>query len=446
MRPVIPLVILALSLLACAQAESADCAPCHSKIVDTYQRTGMARSFYRPTARDFPQTSTYYHKPSDSYFTTLQRDGKYYQRRYQLAPDGTQTNVMEKRVDYVMGSGSRALAYLNRTSRGTLVELPLAWYTEKGGYWAMNPGYDRPVHDGFRRTITYDCMFCHNNYPEIPRGNEQTLSEPIYTGALPEGMDCARCHGSGAKHIQLAKTAGTKTEAIRDAIVNPARLTPERQMEVCMQCHLETTSFPLPNALQRYERGPFSYNPGEPLSNFLLFFDHAPDKGRGDKFELASAAYRLRRSACFLKSAGKLTCTTCHNPHEQTTRDITATCRQCHATGEHMQAQNCTGCHMPARRTEDVVHAVVTDHYIQRRPPARDLLAGMPERHEAEGDYRGKVVAVLPQRHSRSLSRHRPGHPAKQPHRRHSSTHRRDRPPTAPTRRILLPISRSSAQ
>jgi hypothetical protein len=46
----------------------------------------------------------------------------------------------------------------HRTGRDTLVELPLAWYAEKKGYWAMNPGYDRPNHDGFRRTVTYDCM------------------------------------------------------------------------------------------------------------------------------------------------------------------------------------------------------------------------------------------------------------------------------------------------
>ena len=69
-----------------------------------------------------------------------------------------------------------------------------------------------------------------------------------------------------------------------------------------MECHLETTSFPLPNAIQRYERGPFSYRPGEPLSDFILNFDHAPGTGRDDKFEIVNAAYRLRRSACFLKS------------------------------------------------------------------------------------------------------------------------------------------------
>ena len=39
-------------------------------------------------------------------------------------------------------------------------------------------------------------------------------------------------------------------------------------MEVCTQCHLETTSAPLPNAIRRFDRGPFSYRPGEPLSAF----------------------------------------------------------------------------------------------------------------------------------------------------------------------------------
>ena len=52
---------------------------------------------------------------------------------------------------------------------------------------------------------------------------------------------------------------------------------------------------------------------------------------------------------------------------------------------------------MPKRRTEDVVHAVVTDHYIQRRKPAGDLLAERAERHETGSNaYRGPVVLYYP--------------------------------------------------
>jgi predicted CXXCH cytochrome family protein len=374
----------------------------------------MGRSFYRPSpenmVEDFRTKNTFYHQPSDSYFTMLRRNGAYYQRRYQIDSRGRQVNAMEKRIDYVMGSGNHSRAYLHRTAADTLIELPLAWYAEKGGYWAMNPGYDRPDHEGFRRPITYECMFCHNAYPNIPAGNDQPFSQPVYTGALPEGIDCQRCHGAGSRHVQLAATAGAKRQDIRNAIVNPSRLSADRQMEVCMACHLETTSFPLPNAIQRYDRGPFSYQPGEPLESFILNFDHAPGTGRDDKFEIVNAAYRLRRSACFLKSNGKMVCTTCHNPHdaprgEAAERHYAAVCRQCHAPaldkqvaeGKHPQVPGCVGCHMPKRRTEDVVHVTVTDHFIQRQKPSGDLLGERPERHETVMNaYRGPVVLHYP--------------------------------------------------
>jgi tetratricopeptide (TPR) repeat protein len=52
---------------------------------------------------------------------------------------------------------------------------------------------------------------------------------------------------------------------------------------------------------------------------------------------------------------------------------------------------------MPKRRTEDVVHVVMTDHLIQRRPPARDLLAQLEERHPKEQEeYRGEIVPYYP--------------------------------------------------
>jgi predicted CXXCH cytochrome family protein len=390
------------------------CAGCHAKIWETYRRTGMGRSFYRPalsnTLGDGQKPVTFHHKASDSYFTMLERDGRYYQRRYQVGFDGKETNVMEKEIHFVLGSGNHVRAYLHRTSRNTLVELPVAWYAESGGSWAMNPGYDRPDHAGFRRNVNYSCVFCHNGIPEIPPASGDPGAEPVFSGRIPEGIDCQRCHGPGSRHVQTAGTAGAKPEDIRKAIVNPARLSSERAMEVCMQCHLETTSARLPNSIVRYERGPFSYKPGEPLGDFMLQFDHAPGSGHDDKFEIAGAAYRLRRSACFQKSAGALSCTTCHNPHDiprgqEAALHYTQVCRQCHGAafnqlvtaGRHPQSADCTSCHMPKRRTDDVVHVVMTDHYIQRRKPARDLLQPLAEKRETDDNqYRGEVVLYYP--------------------------------------------------
>ncbi len=196
-------------------------------------------------------------------------------------------------------------------------------------------------------------------------------------------------------------------KTIRAAIVNPARLSADRQMEVCMQCHLETTSRPSAESdIKRFDRGPFSYRPDEPLSRFHLFFDQrAGDQGREGKFEIVNSAYRLRQSRCFLATAGKLTCELCHNPHDIPRGDAAVAyyakvCRQCHAAafdtrvaaGQHPRDERCTSCHMPKRRTDDVVHAVMTDHLIQRRP-AKNLLAEFPEPSETDAtSYRGKVV------------------------------------------------------
>ncbi len=387
-------------------ADARECAVCHAKIAATYAMTGMARSFYRPHSLE---SARYYHELSGTWYATEAHDDGYYQRRWRIGYDGREADVQESRIDYVMGSGNHVRTYLHRTQRGALIELPLAWYAENGGLWAMNPGHDRP--DSLPpRAVAYECMFCHNAYPAIPAGHDEPGSEPLYSGALPEGIDCQRCHGPGRNHVNAARTAGAKPDDIRKAIVNPARLSAARQMEVCMQCHLETTSLQLPHSIQRYGLPPFSYQPGQPLGNFMIFFDHAPGSKYENDFEIAHSAYRLRKSQCFLASKSAMTCTTCHDPHDIPRGEVAAAhyngvCLQCHtatfrqeiAAGKHTTAADCVSCHMPKRRTSDVIHAVMTDHYIQRRPPAGDLLAPLRERHEPDANsYRGAVVPYYP--------------------------------------------------
>ncbi len=117
----------------------------------------------------------------------------------------------------------------------------------------------------------------------------------------------------------------------------------------------------------------------------------------------------VRPTACecrsaFLQSKGALTCTTCHNPHsiprgEDAAVHYNGVCRNCHGKGidllvagkRHTSDGNCIMCHMPKRRTEDVVHAVMTDHRIQRKMPLQPL-AELTEKHGSATEYRGQVV------------------------------------------------------
>jgi tetratricopeptide (TPR) repeat protein len=388
-----------------AYTDPAICSSCHQEHARSYSLTGMARAFSRVSAAEFKTPARVYHKASDRYYTMVERDGKFYQRRHQIGFGGKEANVLELEAHYVVGSGNHARTFLHRAPDGRLLQLPVSWYAERGGSWAMSPGYDRPAHLDFRRVIDAGCMSCHNGYSRAPV--EDDREGPRFAGSLPEGIDCQRCHGPGRAHVEALKAGDV--EAGRRAIVNPAALDRERQLETCMQCHLESTSSPLPFQIRRYEHAPFSYAPGKPLSDYFIHFDHAPGSGRDDKFEIASGAYRLRKSACFQRS--EMTCSTCHDPHDiqrgpaAVTR-FTAICASCHREPHRGGAPRvqgvaagatCLDCHMPKRRAEDAVHVVMTDHYIQRQRPSRDLLA---ERTEADsvthGDYRGEVALYYP--------------------------------------------------
>ena len=242
---------------------------------------------------------------------------------------------------------------------------------------------------------------------DFRRRRWKTIARGPDSGLFPNGIDCQRCHGPGQTHIDAI--GRNDVEAARRAIVNPASLNRERQLETCLQCHLESTSSLLPFQIRRYERAPFSFVPGQPLGDYVIHFDHAPGRGRDDKFEINSAGYRLRKSACFQQS--EMTCVTCHDPHDvprggEAVKRYVTICQSCHADAHRVAAcrasqgaraaASCVDCHMPKRRAEDAVHVVMTDHYIQRERPARNLLAARTGGADRASAYRGEVVPYYP--------------------------------------------------
>ncbi len=355
------------------------CGRCHADMYATYQGVGMAQSFKRPGSatriEDFGQE--FFHAPSQRYYQIIERGEDLIFRRYQRDKNGAEINALEIPVNWILGSGNRARSYLYQTDWGEMFMLPVGWYSEDRR-WDMSPGFEAADHPGIHRQASRPCLFCHNAFPEVPEGSDRHWEVETFPHELPEGTGCQRCHGPGAEHIRTVLT-GQEIDEIRAAITNPARLPAELRDSVCFQCHM------LPSAsltgARRVGTDIYSFRPGQQLSDYLVHVDVVEQGVKPeDRFEINHHGYRLMQSSCYRESEGELSCISCHDPHvkpESSSFRMTvgAVCEGCHedAVEQHnpeteLSDGACVTCHMPRRRTSDVIHVTMTDHRIATGP------------------------------------------------------------------------------
>ncbi len=402
------------------------CSHCHAEIYRSFQSVAMAKSFYRPTSRapieDF-DNNHFFHPPSQRHYELSVRDGEYWFRRWQVDDAGEPINEFETKVDWVLGSGNHVRTYLYQNESGELYQLPLGWYSQEGK-WEMQPGYEAARHLGVSRQIRRPCMFCHNAYPDVPKGSDQHLEPHRFPKDLPEGIGCQRCHGPGDAHVRTLLSGVADLEKIRSSIVNPGKLSPQRRDDVCFECHMLPAVAVTP--IRRFERADYSFRPGQDLAEYMVVYDiRESGKDPGERFEINHHPYRLRQSRCYAESGGELSCLTCHDPHrkippEQRAEHYRSKCLGCHQESSHpppadaedgvesrMGLTDCAGCHMPETRTQDVIHVTMTDHRIRiveqpqtllaplekTKPQIAEILFLEPERAPA-GDL-GEIYRIL---------------------------------------------------
>lgn len=359
--------------------EDTACRLCHQEKYESYQAVGMAQSFaHASDARRIEAFGqTYFHSPSQRYYSVHEANSKLTFRRWQLDDDGKQINLLELPIDWVLGSGNKARSYLFQTEWGEIYQLPVGWYTEDQK-WAMSPGFESANHMGVRRIVRRECMFCHNAYPEMPVDSDAATEPHRFPTDLPSGTGCQRCHGPGASHIKTALSGSTLAE-VQGKIVNPAKLPPDERDSVCFQCHM------LPSVsvigTRRAGADTFSFRPGQLLTDYLVSVETSESEpAQADGFEINHHGYRLYQSQCYRKGDRALTCISCHDPHRKpqstTFRAAVAdVCTECHQTPlarhsgiAHSPMNGCVDCHMPTRRTRDVIEVTMTDHKIARGP------------------------------------------------------------------------------
>jgi cytochrome c554/c'-like protein len=346
------------------------CRPCHREKVETFLRTAHHLTSRLPDKSSiigsFNSGGNILKTANPELFFRMDANNEGY---FQTAIEGIPpyTTSRTERFDFVVGSGGKGQTYLFWKG-DQLFQLPVSYWTELG-QWVNSPGYRDGVVN-FERPVIPRCLECHATYFESqpPPANRYRKTGFVL------GIACEKCHGRSREHIEHYHS---KLDFLSgEPIVNPARLTRDRQIDLCAWCHAGAG-----DSLAT----PFSYVPGEPLEKYLKL----PRADANAQLDVhGSQVELLEKSRCFQSSG--MTCSTCHDVHtpQHDLAAFSARCLTCHKVercgvypkqGREI-ANKCIDCHMPNQESNLIVSEVdgrkirprVRNHWIKVYPTMRD--------------------------------------------------------------------------
>jgi DmsE family decaheme c-type cytochrome len=220
-----------------------------------------------------------------------------------------------------------------------------------------------PKHTAVTGPATYvgseKCMSCHVSQGET--FSKTTMGRIFLKNPRSEHekLGCEACHGPGSIHVATGGREDEGGESIFTFDADSPRSIPERN-ERCLTCH---------------ESGARTHWKGSPHETRNLactschqIMDKASPRNqllKATEIETCTQCHKDRKAQLWRSShmpvrEGKLTCTSCHNPHgtanEKLLKEATVneTCYTCHADKrgpylfEHAPARdNCLNCHEP---------------------------------------------------------------------------------------------------
>ncbi|MCB9261549.1 MAG: hypothetical protein H6607_04175 [Flavobacteriales bacterium] len=340
------------------------CATCHADKAQTFVHTGMGLSFDTVSKQKSSARLTSHHVLYDSFqnyfYYPYWRGDRLFIKEFRLNGKDT-TYQRTEEISYIIGSGQHTNSHLIKKGN-YVVQAPFTWYAQKQKL-DFPPGFENGHNSRFSRVIDEECMTCHNSLPSFKPNSTREFMD------IPKGIGCERCHGPGSFHVDFRRNGNIPNGDIDYTIVNPSKLSLDRQIDVCQRCHLQGN-----NVLKPQKR--FSdFRPGMVLSD--IFEVYLPQYEDDEQlFNMANHADRMQNSACFKKSKN-LTCITCHNPHisvKQTNANhFISICEGCHTSKNTcteqlkirtLKGDDCIVCHMPASGSADIPHVSVHDHKI----------------------------------------------------------------------------------
>ncbi len=314
------------------------CAGCHKTIAATQANTAMAKTWHGTLTSSLPasfDTSKTEGTGSPTTYNVRRRADHF---DYSLVtPSGRRLTLP---VSVIVGGKRHGLSFLERIEK--IDEIPLDRPSLIEGRYAYNSAHNELVlSPGFALEKPRTFEDAVGNVLSVPFEQRclQCHGKPDTLGAGKEGgVHCESCHGPAFGHLSAVGKGHPQ-----EGVLNPARLAGKEQMAVCGQCHTG-----------------FTYQ-SDPLPDDLL---------------VSNQVNALSRAECFIQSGEKLTCTGCHDPHEDSplvAQKTTNTCLSCHGAAKADRAAicpinasgECIGCHMPPVQ-KGSFH--MTDHWIRVHP------------------------------------------------------------------------------
>jgi hypothetical protein len=307
------------------------CATCHAAQATLHPGTSMAHAAETVAECGILRAHPHLHLRLGRFDYAIERKGE--QSIYTVS-DGAGTLTVP--IKYAFGLGDAGQTYIFERN-GEYFESFVSFYK------ALD-GLDITIGDqALRPSSLEDAAGRHIGAQEIALCFSCHTTDAIHDGALVEqklipGVQCERCHGPTVNHLAGLKTGDAKLFAMKKLTA----MTAEDSAHFCGQCH----------------------------RTWEFVAEHGPHGVGNVRFQ----PYRLTNSKCFDVDDVRMSCTTCHNPHQSVDRvaaDYDAKCQACHVAGGKAGAKictvgtkDCTSCHMPKVELPGSHHQF-TDHDIR---------------------------------------------------------------------------------
>jgi cytochrome c554/c'-like protein len=332
------------------------CAACHPAIFATHHRSRHTATLHPMLAGHlpvpFPDHARFTDRATGLQYALERRGDRYL---FQVLNAGEAAPV-----EFAFGSGKTGITLVGSGEGDAIREFRMSYFPSRHR-WEVTPGQRGTPADplGRRpdRATAQRCFGCHSTVIAA----SQVIPEPRFMG-----VGCEACHGPGRRHIE-ALQHGDPTPHID----NPGRWDGERVNALCGRCHRSQEEL-------------------DPLDTFSL--------AQTQRFQPLG----LAKSACFRESAGRLSCVTCHDAHEDANLDSShyeAVCLSCHGAKAGAPAYSVFRSAYPAKSKagpplSDTKHEIRTTP----EPPTPDPQPPTPGRVCPVNPRSGCIACHMPNR------------------------------------------------